>query len=190
MGPWRLVRVTHFFLSFPVLSTLVKKGWAMTSRRAGFLCCGCLCGVVVSCRSDSAPARASPIPRSNAAPSTTVESGYVLVLLDGQPLPEKAGEVGSGGCTARIENGWYRLSGNHWQSFDSVTTNCTRVDRPALGSRRRSGTIKHAGDTLVFVEQDTAHAADVVADRGLLRGDTLRTGSLLFDGPPRVYVHQ
>jgi hypothetical protein len=50
--------------------------------------------------------------------------------------------------------------------------------------------IKHAGDTLVFVEYNWKLRADVVVDRGLLRGDTLRTGGLLFDGPSRIYVRQ
>ncbi len=125
-----------------------------------------------------------------AVSKATAESSYVLALVDGEPLPERDGEVGPGGCTANIQSGWYRLSGDEWQSFDSVTTTCSRIDRPALASRRRSGTIKHAGDTLVFGEYDRRLRAYVVTDRGLRRGDTLRTGGLLFDGPPRVYLRR
>lgn len=151
----------------------------------------CCVGSAVSCRTNSVPGRAYAIPQSVvAAFKTSAESSYLLVLVDGEPLPERDGEVGQGGCTANVQSGWYRLSGNEWQSFDSVTTTCSRTNRPALASRRRSGTIKHAGDTLVFSGYDRKLRAYVVADRGLLRGDTLRTGGLLFDGPPRVYLRR
>ena len=61
----------------------------------------CCVGSAVSCRTNSVPGRAYAIPQSVvAAFKTSAESSYLLVLVDGEPLPERDGEVGQGGCSS------------------------------------------------------------------------------------------
>jgi hypothetical protein len=90
------------------------------------------------------------------------------------------------------EGAWYRLSADHYEAFDTVTTECPAGKKSSLPSKgvHSSGRVIHSADTLVFLIHDDRLQADVVTDRGFLRGDTLQTGGILTGDAPRVYVRR
>ena len=128
---------------------------------------------------------------STAAPLTVAKVDTVLdtlVLFDGQPVPQPwdPRDGRDARCVRVIQSGWYRLTKDHWAKYDSVTVPCPKY--PEDSSRVMSGRVGRAGDTLVFREYDSSRHMNLLIDRGLIRGDTLRTGAELFDGAPRIYL--
>jgi hypothetical protein len=117
-----------------------------------------------------------------------VWSEFALVSYDGLGLPQPLDSVG--GCSRQLDGGTLRTSTAHWERQDSLTVRCTDAVPNGGRTESQSGTLRHRGDTLVMEEPDSARREGLVIDRGIIRGDSLRTGGLLFDGPPRVYRRQ
>lgn len=143
---------------------------------------------VSSCAKDNLQDRGSPPATANSPARADVWSEFALVSHDGLGLPQPLDSVG--GCSRRLDGGTLRISMDHWERRDSLSVRCAG-DAPNGGrTESQSGTLQHRGDTLVMEEPDSARRERLVIDRGIIHGDSLRTGGRLFDGPPRVYRRQ
>lgn len=125
------------------------------------------------------PATASTPPRADAW------SEFALVSHDGLGLPQLLDSVS--GCSRWLDGATLRISTDHWERRDSLSVRCKGAAPKGGRTESQGGALRHRGDTLVMEEADSARREGLVIDRGIIRGDSLRTGGRLFDGPPRVY---
>lgn len=125
--------------------------------------------------------------KSSSATATSIEATrYLLILIDGDRLPAPPDSLPNG-CTERMEGGWFEIGGGHWRSADSVLVQCRERNTSKAFSRVRLGRVTRSGDSLNFLATDTT-SAELLVERGVIRGDSLYTGGEFFDGPPRVYL--
>jgi len=116
------------------------------------------------------------------------DSLYVLTLIDGAPLPWDSGEIREG-CRELLVGGWVRLAGDRWTASDSVALTCPATQAaPSVRTIVRSGRLSREADTVVCEIWGEQTKSWLLASRGILRGDTLRMGGELSDGPPEVYI--
>jgi hypothetical protein len=148
--------------------------------------------LAIHCTQESGARPESSPTRRDANQSWTT---YQLVLEGGQPLPVRDSqpycESETTLCERTLVAGWYRLSRNRFQMFDSMLVHCP-CERgqgvlSQLGSGGRSGSVRYRGDTLVFEFFDARLRTVLHLDEGRLRGDTLYTGGS-SDLPARVYL--
>ncbi len=146
--------------------------------------------VIVSLALEVLACRGSPAPGRSTREATTSDSLYVLVLIDGAPLPWDSGEIREG-CRELLVGRWVRLGADRWTTSDSVALTCPAKQPPqSLRTIVSSGRLSREADTVVTEIWGERTKSWLLANRGILRGDTLRMGGELSDGPPEVYIRR
>jgi hypothetical protein len=160
-----------------------------SKKHQGFWSTIVLGGVLIACAQEQPPARDARTRTvvSSASSSSNDTVVYDLVLDDEQSLP-LAPDTTADGCTRQLLSGWYRIAGDRWASFDSLTFHCPpELARRPHTSEAGSGTIKRNGSALSF--WGGTKYGDQELDRGHVHGDTLITRGQDL-GPWRIYVRR
>lgn len=143
---------------------------------------------VIACsesdRSDSAHSSTPAAERGSEVPRGT----FALAEVDGDSIPWRYD--GFIGCTVTVVAGRLVLGDSTWSDSDSSVVRCASADRqrqfrPAVETH---GVLRFRGDTIVFETGRDSTGRFFAVNRGLVIGDTLRTGAPLSDSPPRTYL--
>src|SRR5260370_11537418 len=120
---------------------------ALLLQFAGLVLVGTYCR-----KAHGPPAPAAAPQEGSIVPATPATRVYLLVMYDGEPVPHRL-DTTYEGCKRTLEGAWYRLSADHYESFDTVTTECPPGKKTSLLSTgvHSSGRIIHSADTLVFL---------------------------------------
>jgi hypothetical protein len=106
---------------------------------------------------------------------------FVMVSADGLSVPAPLPNGLT--CADTLVGGEYRIADGAWTLVERYKFRCAS-GLPLRDST--GGIVQIASDTLAFF--GTRGADTLLWQRGVLRGDTLRVGATLFDGPEYVFV--